>query len=216
MIDLKTSISQTGNCGKINVIDCTGTYDAIENEQGWGVPNAESNDVTSVKVVITKGDLVYTVDLIVAAGVITGATATTPEGQVIPFVPENTVFPFDQDNPLVLPAEIFNQMEYYTDGHTTIEVIVSGEDSGGHPFEYSHYTEHFFTCRSECCVVNFGVQAIEELCDSVSTKTKKKRFIAANRLLQIMLKAKACGNTQAATSALIRLNAICTSRCGCC
>ncbi len=63
-LDLKTVVVQQSNGSQIKLFDNTGDYDATNNPSGWGSPNPIRTDITSIIVIVKKGDVIFTETLI--------------------------------------------------------------------------------------------------------------------------------------------------------
>ena len=58
-LDLKTIVYQQNNGSQVKLFDNSGDYDAVNNPTGWGAPNPERTDVTSILIEVQKGDITY-------------------------------------------------------------------------------------------------------------------------------------------------------------
>lgn len=53
MLQIKFTANLAENCKDINLVDTTGDYDAVDNPEGWGAPNASTSDVSQSNIYIT-------------------------------------------------------------------------------------------------------------------------------------------------------------------
>ena len=129
--ELKQSLVEAQNATLLTFWDSTGVYDAITNPTGYGAPNIASNTVTSAQIIFRFDEISnpITVDFVIAAGVVTGATRTDQLGNVtvLDLAEYNiSAFPFPQNSPIEFPADFFiGKATIIPDQYVEVEYTIS-------------------------------------------------------------------------------------------
>ncbi len=196
MVQLNFDICELSNCQTITFAETTGTYDAIENPNGWGSPNSVIDDADTATLEITQPDgTITTIDLF----------ALTPS------FPTTTL----TQTYSISASTAGLSTTAFTDGKYTFVYTVTGT-TGGNDFTYTQTVEQLFFCQARCCVDRLFAAIDDFTCDC--NKTKINEAYQADILLRSLKRAAGCGDLNSFTDTLTIINNLCgtTTLCSSC
>lgn len=191
-IVLQFNICESGGCNQLAFSETTGSYDAINNPNGWGSPNPLTSDATAATLdVLLANGSTYTFDLFA-----TSNFPTTDPTKI--FYIENT------DLGYTTGTNILDQIITFT--YTVVT-------SGGTFTQTGIYS---FYCNVECCVNSIFLDLDFDGCSDCFTNSMEQA-LKAFAMLEGLKAASNCGNSTQFTNILTQLNKICsTSNCAGC
>ena len=183
-LEIKSTITEGSGCSSFTIFDTTGNYHAFNNPGGWGSPNPETTDVTSV--ILEVGLVGYT------------STAISYD------ITSSFADLFTSDGLDITSTQIFNT-DTFQDGSYYIKytVVVNGLTY------YSYYNYEAFMCGIKCCVRKMSLN----LKLPVENYKNVEDTYLANILLQTAEWAGCCGNSDNVAEIIEYLRLLCAG-CG--
>lgn len=220
--DIKADLYVNDTCDGLLFQDTTGSYNAVTNPNGWGLPDGPATtDVTEcVLTLVNETDdtnLVYT--FTVSSGTITAATLSVNGAATVNILTEldSTVFPFVAANPFNLTQDYGADAYTVEDGVYRLFYQVTGSATGGsgtpEDFDYTAQDEVVVNCNVCCCISKL-FQSIDADCGcSDKTWLKAMRGYAYMKAAQYVT--EATGDVDKAVANLNKAQEICSGNCGC-
>ena len=183
-LELNFSFSTSCDCKNIIFEETSGSYQAVSNETGWGVPNDDTTIATSAVLTVTDpSGTEHTVDLYT-----------------------DHSFPKDDHSSVALDMSNFGGAvgDKPADGLYCIEYkVVTATDT------YTKKIEELFYCNAQCCVHSM-ISKLDLLCDTCD-RDKKDNALFAYTLLQNLKYSAACGTTSNFDLLITMINRLCDS-----
>lgn len=210
------SACQPNDCQKVWLWDSTGTYNAVTNPGGYGAPNPDSTAIN--KAIIKVYPPGFTVPIIltftIAAGTITNATRTDPDGTITTILSSlsTTTFPWTDTDPLILTSDLLGigESESLESGSWLFEYIISTALA-----VFNTSIDTFFFCVAECCVNRMLLKV--DNCDcGCGGNGYGEQYLKAKTLLDAAKFSAQWGLKEKAQSLLEEVQSICGSDCNGC
>lgn len=190
-----TQLTQSSDCTQLTLTDVTGSYNAVSNAGGYGSPNVNTSNVTSITI---------------------SGTIYLPAGTTVT-IPSNTLFPtattptFNLYQAWILTTALFSiSGNTFQDGIYSLTYTVNSSLGGGSNYTNTYTWQQLITCNADCCIGN-ALSAINP-CDCDSDDVYE--------MFGILQAAKAASGATMNSKALDLLNTVtqwCNkqSQCGC-
>jgi len=217
--NLGITLSVLSGCTGLQLIDTTGTYNAITNPAGYGAPGGVAiNNVTSVKITLTYASLSTTSAYVftVNSGAITAATLSLGGATPVSIFSSltSTVWPFSSTNPFNLTGSYGVILPTFADDVFSANYEIIGSNGGG-SFDFITAYTLPVGCNLACCISK-KYQALDPTCSCSNNKRQEVDYV--NSLYLQFNYAATAGNLSDALAALREAQRYCGANsggCGC-
>lgn len=217
--NLGITLSVLTGCSGLQLVDTTGTYNAITNPGGYGAPGGVAvNDVTTVKITLTYASMATTAAYVftVSSGTITAATLSLGGATAVDIFSSitNTAWPFTSTNPFNLTGNYGVILPTFADDVFSCNYEIIGSNGGGNFDFITAYTLPV-GCNLACCVSK-KYQALDPTCSCCNSKRQEADYV--NSLYLQFMYAAAANNVSDALAALREAQRFCGANsggCGC-
>lgn len=221
-VNLSIDFDPNSTCDGLTFQDTTGSYNAVSNPEGYGLPNGiVVNDITAAEITLEyeseSADITYA--FTVASGVVTAATLSVAGATAVNILSElaSTTFPFTSANPFDLAGDYGVTIPEQNDGLYQVVYTISGTSTGGgalpsQTFSYTTSIEQLITCATNCCISKMEAD-LDPNCGCHSEAFDKA--VRARAYLNMAISAAEYGKTDEAKEALTKASSMCEGGCGC-
>ena len=213
-LTIETILSE--GCTKLTVEDVTGTYNAITNPLGYGLPNGIAyNDITKITINVYYPGITTPIIYIFTLSAVTGTSMVTA---LSVYDLNGTAYDIFADIATLYVAGVFNitgtdafTLPTIVDGLFNVEYTISGIESVTST-EFNYTTNSYFlsTCAAECCITDM-YKNLDMCCDcsegAIDKIQKAEVFLAGSKY------AIAVGQNDKAVCLLDKAKSICEGNC---
>jgi len=216
--NLSIVASLNSGCAGISVYDATGTYNALSNPGGYGLPLGPAvNDVTTVTITLNYRDFGTTLVYVftVASGVITACTLSLGGATPVDIFTAltSTVWPFAEELPFDLTADYGVEIPTFVDDIYSVTYQIEGDTVAPEAFDFSTLANLPVTCNTQLCADKKWA-SIDATCECKSEKYNEVMYIQS--LIYQTISATTIGDLTGALAALGQAKQKCdTTDCGC-